>query len=252
MIKRVFKLLRQPQRIPGLLRMHAGIQYKNWLKRRLDLEAERARLLQFLQAETGVDAAKLLAEHHTSDFKRVYNERKAALNDVARGSSSDFDIEALYLAVRCFRPKIVFETGVLYGASSVHILQALHENGDGQLISIDLPSKPNEPAQNYFVPDTLQHRWSLHVGDSRALLPQLAAQHQPIDFFHHDSLHTYDHMQWEYATAAAHFAPRAVLTSHDVMIMPRRTDNPFLNFCDGKAVTRGVFRNLGVGVGNWA
>ncbi|MGB1254138.1 MAG: class I SAM-dependent methyltransferase [Candidatus Promineifilaceae bacterium] len=251
MIKRAFNLLlRQPQRVPGLLRMHAGIQYTNWLKRRLDLDAERARLLAFLQAQTGVDAAALLEAHHASEFKQTYRARKAALDDVARGSSSDFDIEALYLAVRCFRPKTVFETGVLYGASSCHILQALHENGDGQLISIDLPSKPNEPAQSYFVSGTLSKRWSLHVGDSKDLLPQLAAQHAPIDFFHHDSLHTYEYMQWEYGTAAAQFAPRAILTSHDVMLRPRRP-NPFIDFCAGKAVEKGVFRNLGVAIGAW-
>lgn len=250
MIARVLKLLRQPQRIPSLMGMHARIQAKKWAKRRLDIADERERLLTFLTTQSGVDARSLLAAHLESPFKQAYRSRKAQLSDVARGSSSDFDVEALYLAVRCFCPAIVIETGVLYGASSSHILQALHENGMGQLISVDLPAKPNEPAQTFFVPEPLRERWTLHVGDSRVLLPKLFAETERINFFHHDSLHTYDHMLWEYQTAAAHFADNAILTSHDVMPMPFQK-NPFLDFCRPIGVQFGIFRNLGVATGTW-
>ena len=46
----------------------------------------------------------------------------------------------LYLLVRKYRPSLVVETGVAQGVSSRFILEALKDNGEGKLISIDLPN----------------------------------------------------------------------------------------------------------------
>jgi predicted O-methyltransferase YrrM len=49
------------------------------------------------------------------------------------GTTGECGCEALYLLVRAARPRTVVKTGVLYGASSAHILAALARNGEGQL-----------------------------------------------------------------------------------------------------------------------
>src|SRR5262249_37748499 len=45
----------------------------------------------------------------------------------------------LYALVRHLRPAACLETGVYYGGNSAFILAALHCNGAGRLVSIDLP-----------------------------------------------------------------------------------------------------------------
>ena len=65
-------------------------------------------------------------------------------------------------------------------------------------------------------PRRLRRHWHLCIGDSKRLLPSLLEQLREVDLFHHDSLHTYDHMMWEYETAFPWLSPTGVLSSHDV------------------------------------
>src|SRR5206468_1634571 len=44
-----------------------------------------------------------------------------------------------YLACRQLHPNRIVETGVAYGVTSAYMLQALAENEEGELSSIDLP-----------------------------------------------------------------------------------------------------------------
>ena len=50
---------------------------------------------------------------------------------------------------------------------------------------------------------TLRDRWQLIIGDCKHELPQLLAELRQTDLFHHDSLHTYDHMMWSTSNGAA-------------------------------------------------
>jgi predicted O-methyltransferase YrrM len=141
----------------------------------------------------------------------------------------------LYLLVRKYKPKAFVETGVWRGASSAFILAAMRENGFGRLYSIDLP--PAEAAtgkteagihlsdgQNFehitvgdYVPEFLKDRWELILGDARVELPNLLKRIGTIDAFFHDSLHTYDHMTFEFKTAWPHLSTGGWLLSHDVV-----------------------------------
>ena len=67
-----------------------------------------------------------------------------------------------------------------------------------------------------------------------------------IDLFHHDSLHTYGHMLWEYTTAYLHLTPGGVISSHDVLSGIMRS--PFKDFCTRQGMRYGIFRNIGVAV----
>ncbi len=111
----------------------------------------------------------------------------------------------LYTLCRFFKPKIVIETGVASGLSSFMFLLAMKMNNIGHLYSIDLPlgdkrSYPPGKTIGWLVPDSLKDFWTLKIGDSKKLLPEILKETKSCDVFLHDSLHTYDHMLWEYQT----------------------------------------------------
>lgn len=54
----------------------------------------------------------------------------------------------MYITVRCLRPAVLVETGVLYGSTSAFILEAMERNGRGRLHSIDLPTFSPEGSIN--------------------------------------------------------------------------------------------------------
>ena len=150
------------------------------------------------------------------------------------------EAELLYLVVRALRPRVVVETGVASGRSSAFILRALEDNAMGQLHSIDIPRYlgdeipykefdaylPPGKESGWVIPKVLRHRWTLHLGRSRQILPGLLATLPPLDLFLHDSEHTYDNMLWEYETAWPHLTSGDVLLSHDVLWNPA-----FADFC---------------------
>jgi predicted O-methyltransferase YrrM len=166
------------------------------------------------------------------------------------GSTPVFDCETLYLLVRSKRPDVVVETGVCYGESSAYILQALDENRRGMLYSIDLVNAVDEPPSDFFIPKHLLNRWHLIVGDSKQELPKLLDRLGRIDVFHHDSLHTYDHMMWEYDAAFPHLNANGVLSSHDVRtivsIVRPFQPNPFPVFCDRHGLHSVIAGNVGI------
>ncbi len=128
------------------------------------------------------------------------------------------ELPVLYLLIRLIKPDNVVETGVASGASSSYILQAMSDNQKGRLDSIDIgPSDFPEGKQlGFVVPDNLRQRWHLHLGDARDLLEPLLNRIGPIDCFIHDSLHTYEHMLWEFRTVWKHLCPKGLFLSHDV------------------------------------
>jgi hypothetical protein len=95
--------------------------------------------------------------------------------------------------VRHLRPARVVETGVARGMTSRIILEALNENGDGGLWSVDLPPALSPALRRQTgsaVPDPLRSRWRYIRGSSRRRLPGLVRELGEIDVFLHDSMHT--------------------------------------------------------------
>lgn len=215
---------------------------------------ERDAALAFLSDAFEVDARSILDEHTRSGFGSWMERRRGELG-AFRGpyrlaSTPAFDCETTYLLVRSMKPNVVVETGVCYGASTTYILQALAENRRGVLYSIDLGNSSDEPPNDFFIPQQLTDRWHLIIGDSTQVLPQLLARLERIDLFHHDSLHSYEHMMWEYTTAFPHLHAGGVLSSHDVrtIVDMRRPfqANPFAVFCDRHRLRSVVSRNVGI------
>ena len=123
-----------------------------------------------------------------------------------------------YALIKLLRPEVVVETGVGAGVSSWTILRAMEENGQGRLVSIDLPTPNTEllPEVGYLVPTELRHRWDLRIGPAQKALPQTLRELGEIDIFQHDSRHSYSNQLREYLIAWPFIRTDGVLVSDDV------------------------------------
>lgn len=141
----------------------------------------------------------------------------------------------LYGLIREFKPKTLVETGVCNGVSTAVILAALERNNTGSLYSIDLPEYtdtnyeegtfwegkkgavvPKGNLPGWLIPDNYRERWYLVLGRSQEKLPQLLHELGEIDFFIHDSEHSYECMTFEYQQAWQYLKPGGLLVSDDI------------------------------------
>ncbi len=133
--------------------------------------------------------------------------------------NADYSLARLYyLICRAIRPDVVLETGVGYGVSSAFILKALEKNGAGILHSVDLPplGQNADDFVGFLVPEPLKHRWRLHRGVSKRILPPLLRQIGRVDVFIHDSLHSNANVRRELYAVAPILAPRSIVIADDV------------------------------------
>jgi predicted O-methyltransferase YrrM len=162
---------------------------------------------------------------------------------------SEFKGPLLYFLVRLWKPAVIVETGVASGISSAFILSALRKNRGGLLVSIDLPNInpqariPEDQRSGWIVPDALRSAWDLSIGDSRILLPQLLQSCGTIDMFLHDSLHTYEHMMWEYKMAWPALSEGGLLLSDDIAF-----NRAFSDFCDDIGAAALLRYGLGIAI----
>lgn len=125
-----------------------------------------------------------------------------------------------YAAVRALKPETIVETGVASGVSSSHLLLALERNQKGTLHSIEIGDSsylPPGKEPGWIVPDWLRARWQLHIGDAGAILPPLLSELGQVDIFIHDSLHTYDHMKFEFELARPHIKRGGLILADDAL-----------------------------------
>lgn len=140
----------------------------------------------------------------------------------------------LWLLIRLTKPNLVVETGVAQGVSTTFMLDALNRNGSGRLVSVDFPDSlalkqgkvelsslsgfgatfiKTGLMPGWVVPQKLRGRWELILGPAQEVLPNLT---KPVDLFFHDSLHTYDHMMFEFNWTDQHSLPGTILVSDDI------------------------------------
>jgi predicted O-methyltransferase YrrM len=175
----------------------------------------------FLSSITNVSALRIrgfIKEHFQDGFFARLQSVRAELQTLKIHSADLYAKKILvqYAVVRAFQPKIIVETGVPNGVSSAYMLLALHTNGRGSLYSIGLndPLPAGKPL-GWVVPQELRSTWKLLIGDSRTVLPGLLDQIGSTDIFIQDSLHTYEHMLWEFRQAYPHLPAGGLLFSDD-------------------------------------
>jgi predicted O-methyltransferase YrrM len=199
--------------------------------------------------------------------RRAEEEYRRLAPDFAAGSVHPAEGALLFGLVRGLRPNVVVETGTANGVSTAYLLAALRRNGAGRLISIDLPftsdaggalqsivegtaidkddASPVPPGKDpgWVVPDEYRDRWELRLGDARELLPLALEAEGQIDIFFHDSLHTREHMLFEFETAWPFLAPGGVLVSDDVF---QRQHDALPAFARSVGRSFSTFGNLGL------
>jgi predicted O-methyltransferase YrrM len=141
----------------------------------------------------------------------------------------------LYSIIRDVNPNTVVETGVANGFSTLFVLAALYENGNGTLLSIDKPvyldltleelqhsnrdlsgwKIPADKSPGWIIPNHLRNRWELFEGKSIDVLPNLDIENN-IDIFIHDSEHTTTNMLFEYIVAYHNLHDGGYIISDDI------------------------------------
>lgn len=149
----------------------------------------------------------------------------------------------LYDLCRASRPSLVVETGVADGLSSLFILKALDENRKGNLYSIEKPDLRylEGKESGWVVPQAYRHRWHLIIDSSERALPQLLNKLGKIDFFLHDSSHSYSNMLFELFLAWKHLRHGGYLMADGVL-----ESKAFLHFCGTIGIRPSNFR-IGTG-----
>lgn len=188
-------------------------------------------------ADTSDDRALVSLHRRLADSAAEY---AALAPEFGAGVIEPAEGAALYFLVRALRPTTVVETGTANGVSTAYVLAALDRNGAGRLVSIDLPFEaagdggyeplvtgtaidmydvsplPRGKPPGWMVPEELRGRWDLRLGDARELLPALLEDASEVEFFFHDSLHTREHMLFEFRTLWPHLASGGVLAADDI------------------------------------
>jgi predicted O-methyltransferase YrrM len=138
-------------------------------------------------------------------------------------------LEVCYAITRISRPRTVIETGVALGFSSASVLQALEDNGEGKLYSVDLPAfRPGTiPHTGKAVPSRLRTsmRWQLTLGPDRRVLPRLLERVGPADLFFYDSDKSYRGMLHTWSMVWRYLSPGALFVADDVHV-----NDAFLEF----------------------
>jgi len=143
-----------------------------------------------------------------------------------------FERILMYLLVRHFQPKHVWETGVYYGGNSLFILRALQKNGSGKLISAELPATavPSGTKRHpwvldsedydttalepgFLVPPVLRELWDLRLGSSLDLIPEFPG---PCDLYLHDSDHSMEFLRQELSLVGPRMAEEGIVVVDDI------------------------------------
>jgi predicted O-methyltransferase YrrM len=142
----------------------------------------------------------------------------------------------LYWLVRQLRPNKIVQCGACNGLSSSFMMLALAKNGpEGTLSIIDLPQifDPSDPdwtregaaygvcipegkSTAWMVPDLHRNRVEIRNGDAKILMPPLIDELESVDFFYHDSDHTYGHMMFEFEQAKRKLTRGSVVVADDI------------------------------------
>ena len=125
------------------------------------------------------------------------------------------------------KPKIVLETGVANGFSTMIILSALNRNGKGKLYSTEVSRNVGT-----LLGDSDKRRWILRVGTPRKVLSDVLDGLENIDVFLHDSDHSYRNMIFEFDAVDKKLSKSAIVMSDDI-----DTNQAFMEFARRKEAT---------------
>lgn len=203
----------------------------------------------FIAALTGAEAKEIrrvVAEiEQDADFHaQIMGKRQQVMGAAPHGTdwmylvrawgSQYFSFVMYYGIIRLRQPEVVVETGGTPGNSSAFILRAMERNGQGTLVTLDLPNlslmknittpeekvwyrnMPTNLPPGWIIPDDVRARHEQVLGDARETLPAVLVRCPSFDLFIHDSDHAVEHMTWEMTIAWPHIKPGGLLFVDDI------------------------------------
>ena len=140
--------------------------------------------------------------------------------------------EFVYTAIKVKKPDKVVETGVAAGVSTNTMLNALHSNANGKLVSVDITDQVGE-----LIDDALKNRWVLEilpeVGREKTFAKYLR-ENADASIFLHDSDHSSSWQKKELALVVRELANIELILFDDVD--QELIDFIFLHFAESQVI----------------
>jgi predicted O-methyltransferase YrrM len=159
---------------------------------------------------------------NSREYESEFAELSRRLADRYQGVDLPLEVEskissqtgmALYGWIRHNRPRVVLETGISNGYSTVILLNAIMQNGYGEVHSIDVRGDVGGLLSD--AERKISHFHILPAVGTKQAFSQLVARLAPLDLFFHDSQHFYGWQMFEYQTAWSHLNSTGLLGSDD-------------------------------------
>jgi predicted O-methyltransferase YrrM len=144
-------------------------------------------------------------------------ENRAQSAKVKMGGAGD--IHLLYAAVMLSGAQRIVETGVAYGWSTLAMLAAIERQGEGRLVSVDMPypKMNNESWVGVVVPERLRCRWTLiREPDRFGLKRAIKMLGGTVDLCHYDSDKSYVGRAYGYPLLWSALRSGGVFVSDDI------------------------------------
>jgi predicted O-methyltransferase YrrM len=158
-----------------------------------------------------------------------------------------------YCITRMIRPSVIVETGTADGLGTAILARALHKNSQegspGTLLSFDIQSDTG-----WLIDPTLGDSFRLIIGDAKSSMDANLSGTK-VDFFIHDSDHSYGHETWELETISKYLTEKAVIVSDNA-----HASDAMKTFCESRSLPFAFFREQpkqhfypggGIGLSRW-
>jgi predicted O-methyltransferase YrrM len=173
---------------------------------------------------------RIYIENYMAELSRKYHAHYVA------GWVNLYDALFLYWLVRQTKPRKIVQCGACNGLSSSFMMLGLAKNGpEGTMSIIDLapvfdPKDPEWTEEGkahgvcipegkttaWMVPDAYRDRLEVWNGDAKEVLPKMIDEVDSVDFFYHDSDHTYQHMTFEFREAKRKLTQGGLIVADDI------------------------------------
>lgn len=189
-------------------------EYYSWLKKEAsDLET----LCKKINPELWIEA-------ETFQEKIILKKKEMCKKELNKEFICRAGTEFLYFITRLKKPRIILETGVGVGFSSLAFLSAIEKNNLGFLYSSDLPYvkyKNSSKIIGYVVDKVFFKNWRLYTNGDSTNLKLILNEISHIDIFHYDSDKTY------LGTKNTYNAVKSFLNEDSVIVFDDLKDHTF-------------------------
>lgn len=128
------------------------------------------------------------------------------------------------------RSEVILETGTNWGCSTIILAQALIDaKCEGRVLSVELDPDNAAIAKKNLEAAGVAERVEIHVGDSRAVLPELLENQYDVRFAFLDSSHLFDHVMAEFSSVVPKLTDDALVVFDNTYQIAEQGEDPRVN-----------------------